>query len=192
MVLVALACVATLWTARTGATAAVRWLSTCSTPGPADLLVVVGGGAEERLVTGADLFRHGYAGMILVTEPSGLARIQTMLEEAPGLAPGKLAGCPGRVASTVDDALCIRQLTEEKGFRSILVVTSPYHCRRLGLILRRTMGDLDVAITVIGSTSLYWPLETWWRHTAGWEIPAEMAKLAWAWATVPKRHKVAT
>ena len=189
--LLALACAALLLSARAGASAAARWLSTGGPPRNADLLVVVAGGARERLQTGADLFRRGYAPEILVTEPMPQDGMEALLGMAPGAGGHRLHACADRVTSTVGDALCVRQLVESRGFRSILVVTSPYHCRRLEMIFRRTLGDLDLDIRVVGSASLYWPPESWWRYPAGWEVPAELAKLTWSWVTVPKRHKVA-
>lgn len=88
--------------------------------------------------------------------------------------------------STLQDALVIREAVLRKQVKSLLIVTSPCHCRRARMILGRTLLDLGVQVTVTASLSLYWNLNSWWRDRQGWAtVPAEYAKLVVAWANVP-------
>jgi uncharacterized SAM-binding protein YcdF (DUF218 family) len=168
------------------AVAAAGWLvQVGQAPEPSDLMVVVAGGADERLVTAGALYRRGFAPRILMTDLPGSRGERSRRLAQEGVPPDRMVGCPAPVSSTRGDAACIRDVAAGMGARSLLVVTSPYHCRRLSLILRRTMPRTGMKLTFVPSTSLYWKPRDWWRHPDGWEVPAEMIKLVWAWATVP-------
>lgn len=165
---------------------AFQWLSQAEPPGPSDLLVVVTGGARERLVTAFRLYRDGYAPAILVTGPPGAPERALAGFASEGLPAAALVSPGSPSESTVEDAMRIREVVLRRGSRSILVVTSPYHCRRVRLVLERALADLDVRIAVTASGSLYMDTRRWWADRQGWNlIPAEYLKLAWAWATVP-------
>lgn len=172
--------------AESGAREATSWLYDPEPPVASDLLVILGGGSEERLLTGLDLYRAGLAPMILITDGAGFPDTEMEHLEEQGV-PARSLVAPLRPAtSTYEDALTIRQVVLRKSLNSILVVTSPYHCRRARLILHRVVGGLGVRITVTPSVSLYMDMEHWWRSHQGWiTVSAEFPKLLWAWATVP-------
>lgn len=165
--------------------AATRWLYTGEPPQQAELLVVLGGGSAERARTALELYRAGYAPRIMVTDGSGHPDIAFEALEQAGV-PRRALVSPLRPAtSTVEDVLAIRQIVARHGIHSVLVVTSPYHCRRVALSLRRLMGGLDVEWTVTPSTSLYMDANSWWLSRQGWTTVAkEFPKLAWYWLTV--------
>jgi len=165
--------------------AATRWLYTGEPPQSAELLVVLGGGSAERARTALELYRAGYAPRIMVTDGSGHPDIAFEALEQAGV-PRRALVSPLRPAtSTVEDVLAIRQIVVRHGIRSVLVVTSPYHCRRVALSLRRLMGDIDMEWTVTPSTSLYMDENSWWLSRQGWiTVAKEFPKLAWYWLTV--------
>ena len=185
LALLALASILTMATCRLAAPGVARWLVRAEPPVAADLLVVVSGGAEERLLSAAELFRDGYAPWILVTDPDPPPDEAVDILDELGVPSSRVLACKGTVASTLDDAACIRDVLAEGRFASALVVTSPYHCRRLRLILSRVTRGLPARVTIVASRSLYWDPSSWWSHPEGWEVPAEITKLAWAWLTVP-------
>lgn len=155
-------------------------------PVASDLLVILGGGSQERLATGLELYRAGLAPAILVTDGAGYPDEEMRQLEAEGV-PERCLVPPLRPAtSTYEDALSIRQVILRKDLKSILVVTSPYHCRRTRMILQRVLGGLGVKVTVTPSVSLYMDMAHWWRSHQGWiTVAVEFPKLLWAWATVP-------
>jgi uncharacterized SAM-binding protein YcdF (DUF218 family) len=160
--------------------AAMEWLAKSSPPAPAQAIVVVGGGARERLETAARLHAGGFAPRILVTGSGRfIASARSILSDlgVPGTA---VIQPPDETHSTWEDALLIRRVVEQQGFRSILVVTSPYHCRRLGLMLDRCLEGTGVNVTITASASLYFDPPRWWADGDGWVlIPAEYGKLLW-------------
>jgi uncharacterized SAM-binding protein YcdF (DUF218 family) len=169
-----------------GLVPATGWLVSGEPPVASDLMVVLGGGSGERLETGLQLYRAGLAPVILVTSGSGFPDQEMRYLKEQGV-PARSLVPPLRPAiSTYEDALTIRQVVLRNNLKSILVVTSPYHCRRARLILKRVVGSLGVRITVTPSVTLYMDMEHWWRSHQGWiTVPGEFPKLLWAWATVP-------
>jgi uncharacterized SAM-binding protein YcdF (DUF218 family) len=169
------------------AVGAADWLDTGEPPEPADLIVVPAGGAQERLSTALTLYRRGFGRALLLTDEAGYPDQQIEELVAAGVPERAILPPPRPAASTLQDAACIREVILRQNVRSILVVTSPYHCRRVKMILSRRLADLDVAVRVTRSVSLYWDLREWWRQEDGREaVSGEYVKLAWDWMTVPQ------
>jgi uncharacterized SAM-binding protein YcdF (DUF218 family) len=155
-------------------------------PKSSELIVVLAGGARERLLTALDLYRGGFAPAIMITDPYGFPDSQMRELVAAGVPERALLVPPLAATTTVEDARCIREVVLRKGLRSLLVVTSPYHCRRARLAFSRVLSDLEVRVTVTASSSLYVDLDQWWKSRDGWnKVPAEYLKLVRAWMTVP-------
>ncbi len=161
------------------------WLMVGEAPRNCELIVVLAGGARERLLTALELYRGGFAPAIMITDPYGFPDVQ-MRELAEAGVPERALLPPSSAATTtLEDAWCIREVVLRKGLRSLLVVTSPYHCRRARLAFSRILSDLDVRVTVTASKSLYMELDQWWKSRDGWnKVPAEYLKLVRAWMTV--------
>ena len=165
---------------------ATRWLIQSSEPRPSDLIVVLAGGAGERLVTGLQLYRAGLASRILITDGFGYPDLGMRYLRAGGVPERSLRQPLMPSESTYEDALAVRQVVVKDNIRSILVVTSPYHCRRTRLIFDRVLGDLGTDVTVTASVTLYMDMDTWWRTRQGWiTVPGEFPKLIWSWLSVP-------
>jgi len=163
-----------------------RYLSTGEPPRKADLMVVLSGGSGERFATALELWRAEAAPRILVTDGHGYPDDAFSLLRDRGVPVRALLAPPRPSRSTYEDALAIRQVLEKGEFKSILVVTSPYHCRRTGLILGRVLSRIRVGVTITSSVSLYMSPERWWRSRQGWiTVGPEFPKLVWAWLTVP-------
>ena len=164
---------------------ATRWLVLTQEPRPADLLVVLAGGAGERLATGLVLYQAGLSPRILVTDEFGYPDRAMRWLGGKGIPRRSLVPPLMPSESTYEDALAVRQVVLKENIRSILVVTSPYHCRRARLILDRVLGGLGIQVTVTASMTLYMDLERWWQTRQGWiTVPGEFPKLVWVWATV--------
>jgi len=167
-------------------TSGFAWLSTGKPPRPADLMVVLAGGSGERFATALQLWQGGLSRRILVTDGLGYPDLAfNRLRE--GGVPARALLAPLRPSSsTYGDALAIRQMIIRADYHSILVVTSPYHCRRTELILGRVLAGMPVRVTVTASVTLYMDPERWWSSRQGWiTVGPEFPKLLWDWLTVP-------
>lgn len=169
---------------------ATGWLLSGEPPIASELMVVLSGASMERTQTALELYRAGMAPEILITGETGPDVDLRFLEEHD--VPRQSLLLPLQPAtSTFEDALSVRQLVLKKGVKSILVVTSPYHCRRARLILSRVLSGLGVRITVTPSVSLYMDPDHWWRSRQGWITAGfEFPKILWAWGTVPTVSEV--
>lgn len=166
-------------------TAATRpatvWLLTqTGQPVRADLLVVLSGGSAERTETALGLFQQGLAPRILITDPEGFPDPAFRWLEQHGVPHRALLAPQSPVSSTVEDALTVREIVRRDGYTSVLVVTSPYHCRRARAVLRHVLDPIGVRVTVVASDSYYMDADRWWRSAQGWRlVPLEFAKLLW-------------
>jgi uncharacterized SAM-binding protein YcdF (DUF218 family) len=116
------------------AAATARWILWPDTdePGRADAVVVLGGGAGERLPAALELVKQGVAPVLLVSHGE---------REAPELCgreePFEVICFEPKPDRTRGEAAYAARLARERGWRSILVVTSRYHAVRARMLFRR-------------------------------------------------------
>ena len=135
---------------------------------PADVIVVFAGGVgesgqagegyQERVKQAAELFEQGYAPRILLV--SGYtwtfqeADIMDALARALGV-PGEIILKEKQVHRTYDYVLKVKELAAQYRWKSILLVTSPYHSRRAALTFSRNAPQLLVIQTPVLESSYY-------------------------------------
>jgi len=144
-----------------------------------DLIVCLSGHAVERSLAAADIYREGLAPRIFVAReipPDGydvLEREGIRILETVDVATRILAGRgvptaavivskdPSR--STESEAAMVRALVQERGWDSVIVVTSPSHTRRAWWMFRHAMEKEGVRIQVTPSTYSGFRAEDWWK-----------------------------
>jgi uncharacterized SAM-binding protein YcdF (DUF218 family) len=161
------------------------FLSVTERPAPADALVPLAGD-RSRVVYAADLFRQGYAPWYVVTDmwlgtPDPPVHYAAMVQRQAvslGVSADRLLVAPGMPSSTYAEAVGLRQLAVEQGWRSLLVVTSPSHARRAGIILQSVFAGTGVYVQVVTVADHWYRAESWWTSPAGRsETALEYAKL---------------
>jgi uncharacterized SAM-binding protein YcdF (DUF218 family) len=193
--LLLLAALLAAWLARAAVLTAIGgFLVTGDRPAPADAIVVLSGAPAERVHEAADLFREGWAPRVLVTAPAprpaelALARlgvrVPTEQEGARAIAVGlgvpasAFDVVPGPVDSTAAEARALRALAAGGGWRRVLVVTSPYHTRRVRGLFRRALGGVGVEVLVVPSRHSDYRPGDWWRdRTEARNLVVEYQKL---------------
>ena len=161
----------------------------------ADALAVLAGSSTylERTHHAAQLFHAGRAPRIILTNdniPSGWSAaeqrnplfVERAAEElrSAGVPADKIEIVPGDVLSTYDEAVRLRDYASQRGWRSLLVVTSAYHSRRVRWTLQRVFTGSGVTIGVDAAPPGHQtpPAGTWWLHRFGWNlVPGEYAKM---------------
>jgi uncharacterized SAM-binding protein YcdF (DUF218 family) len=143
-----------------------RYLVESTPPLQSDCLFVLAGDFRgQRITTAADLYRKGLAKQIFVSGPAG-AFDQTEDELAipfarrRGYTDVPFVGLPNRANSTVSEARELHPKLQAAGCKSVLVVTSDFHTRRAGRILRRIWTDLEVRMTAAQTEDF--DAEKWW------------------------------
>lgn len=160
----------------------------------ADLIVCLAGKPLERGLAAADLYREGRAPRVLLTRerpPDGLEALSRkdrnyletidlleMVLENSGVPSTAWLEGEKIVLSTYDEAMLVREICRKGGCRSVIVVTSPAHTRRAGLLFRRALADTDAEVMVVGSAYSGFRPEDWWK-TPGYseEVVLEYLKL---------------
>lgn len=137
----------------------------------ADGIVVLTGGAS-RVADGLDLLSKGYGKRLLISgvHPSnGISDILRAQPESEAL----LKCCVDLDRSAVNtrsNATETRRWVKERGFHSLIVVTSNYHMPRATVELTNAMPDIDLIFyPVVGET---WRDEAWWNNPAGVRLVA--------------------
>jgi uncharacterized SAM-binding protein YcdF (DUF218 family) len=145
----------------------------------ADTIFVFAGTRMERALEAADLYRQGYARLVVLTEEMSdgaideLARhgiiVPTDAEVARdvmirlGMPPDAIVIAPGVHNSTGQEAQTLRSLARVRGWRRVIVVTSKFHTRRAGLAARREVGGMGVEVIARGSRYDAADPAHWWR-----------------------------
>ena len=120
--------------------------------GPADVIVVLGGGGPERAAHGIQLYRQGMAPRIWFTG-------DRPVPEMTGFTDGQLArdfavreGVPAsdivllNTSSTWEDGQQIAARVKKKGLRRIVIVTNWYHSRRALAVIRKHLAGKSVQV----------------------------------------------
>jgi uncharacterized SAM-binding protein YcdF (DUF218 family) len=174
------------------------WLRMDDAPRKADAIVILAG-YIHRAIFAADLYHQGLAPVILLGRPYQGERdvlcdlgfpCQTQIEaveqvlRAKGVPPGVLRLYGKDHLSTVEEGESLaRELGSEP--RTLIVVTSPYHCRRAKMILSGILRGHELIMPLT-------PYERfdriWWRHQGSASaVVSEVAKFVFHFLGTPFR-----
>lgn len=140
-------------------------------PRSADAILVLGGGGDERLAQGLRLYEEGLAPVLVTSgEAPYLPDFDTSFAELGadylarrGVRREVILTLPA-TTSTYDEALQSLALARERGWKTVLVVTSDYHTGRAGLIFRRIYRGSGVQVCMVAASSDWFTPETWWQR----------------------------
>jgi uncharacterized SAM-binding protein YcdF (DUF218 family)/glycosyltransferase involved in cell wall biosynthesis len=139
-----------------------------ATPRAADAIVVfaggvgesgqAGGGYQERVKTAVDLYRAGFAPRMVFESGYNFAfreaEIMRDLAMSQGV-PDSAIVLETQGANTYDDVIRVRDVLRVRGWRRILLVSSPYNMRRAALVWRKQAPDVDVVPTPVPQSQFY-------------------------------------
>lgn len=136
---------------------------------PADVIVVLAGEETERVEHGVKLFKEGWSRkdrMILTGGPLvwKYTWASLMQEHAVHLGmPRNAIVLADRSRTTEEDALFTKEIMDKYGYKSCIIVTSPYHSRRALKIFKRGMGDKIKIISAPAEES-WFKFDEWWKR----------------------------
>ncbi|OGW56902.1 MAG: hypothetical protein A2Z09_04505 [Nitrospirae bacterium RBG_16_43_8] len=143
---------------------------------PADVIVVLAGEETERVEHGVKLFKEGWSRkgrMILTGGPLvwKYTWAALMQEHAVHLGVPKSAILlADKSKTTEEDAIFTKEIMDKYGYKSCIIVTSPYHSRRASKIFKRIMGD---KIKIISAPAE----ESWFQFDEWWKREKDMARV---------------
>lgn len=155
---------------------------------PADVIVVLAGSeAESRVEYGVKLFKEGWSRKDRIIFSGGTAAWKytyawIMKEQALELGmPEKTMLLEERSTSTEESALLTKGIMKKNGYKSCILVTSPYHSKRAFKIFQKTMGN-EIKVISAPSEESQFKFEDWWKRKRDRKIVlTEYAKLFWFW-----------
>lgn len=142
-------------------------------PAKVDLIVVLGGGRGDRVNKGLELYNQGFAPLILVTgfnsEVAEFRRLYVDLYKGflrnNGVSEDRIyLDCLSK--STFEEAVNTCAFMEKKGLKSAIVISDPYHMRRVKYCFDKAADGKEIRFVYIPS-DLKWFQGTWWRDERG-------------------------
>ena len=148
----------------------------------ADAVFVLAGTRAERLLEGYELYKAGYAPVMLLSpgrpEPGerilkerGLSYLLEVEQQRDvllqsGVPATAVIAEAGYVDNTAQEAELLRRYVQSRGWKRVIVVTSKFHVRRTSFAFRREMNGTGCEI--LTRASRYDPADPakWWRTRA--------------------------
>lgn len=135
---------------------------------PADAIVALAG-SDTRAWYAAELQRAGYARWTLTSDIKYIGPLGRLASEknrtiavAGGVLPWHIYETDRIVPSTYTELLAIRDAARARGWRSLIVVTSPQHTRRTRLMADEIFGA-EIAVSVAPVLGPPYNPAQWWR-----------------------------
>ena len=139
---------------------------------PADAIVVLGGGGKERIEHGVKLYNSGYAARIIMTGMvHNLPGVTTTwagfaMQEAVALGVPEDVIIPEEQAIDTDEnAEYVKEIMVDRGLKSAIVVSSPYHMRRARAIFRKVFKDqAGISLQFSSVEDSSFQVQGWWKR----------------------------
>ena len=144
-----------------------------------DLIVCLSGGNIERGLATADAYRRGLAPKIFIAReelpdgyellvekgiryPETIDLMLSLLKDL-GVPESAIIRNDTQVGSTIAEAQLVKKIMEQKGYKSLIIITSPYHSRRAWLTYRKVFEGSAVRILALPSKYSLFKPEDWWK-----------------------------
>lgn len=129
------------------------------------LFVLAGDERGQRILKAIELYRQGFAPKVFVSGPQccyGHTEDEMAISFAKrnGAADVPFIGLPHNARSTLSEGIVVLPELRKAGCLSVLVVTSDFHTRRAGNILRRVWPGVTVHLA--SAPSLDYDASNWW------------------------------
>ena len=152
---------------------------------PADAIVVLSGGrGDERVRQAAELYRAGYAPLVILSAPSsedivGLTFSEVLRRQALShRIPESALLFETESTSTSDEARNFRPMLEGRRARRAIIVTSSYHTRRTRYLFRKFFAGSPVEVRIYPVQQEAFNPSGWWtRHRDRQAVVLEYIKL---------------
>lgn len=144
-----------------------------------DLIVCLAGGNVERGLAVADAYQKGLAPRIFMARevpPDGYELLKERgvdypesvdlmikLLEGQGIPRSAFLTSDRPTKSTFEEAELVRELVMNSDYNSLIIITTPYHCRRAWLTFRKVFEESDVRMLMLPSPYSGFKPTDWWK-----------------------------
>lgn len=176
-----------------------RWLVVEDPLEKATAIAVLSGRMPIRVIEAAKLFREGYAPEVWLTHSTqpgntlaamgisfyGEEYYNKLILLHEGVPENAIRILEPPIVNTADEMKVIGAMLDRTGNRSVIIVTTKPHTRRVRLLWRRLAGAKGRAIVRAASGDSFDPAH-WWRNTGdALDVVREVLGLLHAWAGLP-------
>ena len=156
--------------------------------GSADAIVVLAGNSPYRAQHAEALYRDGFARHVIISnEPLSSHGVRTTWLELRAAGLVRLAIPDDAIVpieaiadSTYDEALSSREIMVERGWRTAIVVTDPFHMRRALLTFRQAFEPAGLIALPSPADDSKYGVENWWQdRNATMRVLQEYLKLGY-------------
>jgi uncharacterized SAM-binding protein YcdF (DUF218 family) len=141
---------------------------------PADAVVALSGGDRGRVTEAAAVVTAGYGQWLVGTnytlnlpgirdDYAALVRREAVWH---GVPEERVVTAPEPVETTYDEARAVRRLASEQGWRSVILVTDPYHTRRARLIFEDVLRGTGIVVAAHPVEGHWYRPESWWQNAS--------------------------
>ncbi|MEW6186688.1 MAG: YdcF family protein [Thermodesulfobacteriota bacterium] len=147
------------------------WLARPDALSHSEVIVCLNG--QERVKKAAQLYKEGWAPRIILTV-AGDKKALTDL----GVDESRVLLVPGP-KTTFQEALMVSPVLQRMGVRSALIVSDPFHLRRVRWTFQKVLGKRNLKMVFVAS-DFPWPRTAWWKdRQAKYYTYSEWSKLIW-------------
>lgn len=145
-----------------------RWLGLTDGLQKADAIVAISGGdTPARTNEAIRLYHEQWAPALIFSgaaqDPQSPSNAEMMRQTAirAGVPPSAIE-VEEQAGDTMDNAAETAKIVRAKGYKTIILVTSPYHQRRAWLEFKAAVGSEVVILNRPAPQDRHWPAHTWW------------------------------
>ena len=137
-----------------------------------DAIVVLSGETVPRVAKAVELYKQGYAGLIIM---SGGGRLTSKLTDADlmmieavdlGVSSSVLLK-EDKSESTYENAVNVKKIIVEHHIKSFLLITSNYHTRRSKYVFEHALKGTGVEFVTVSAPDNKFSPNTWWKNHEG-------------------------
>jgi uncharacterized SAM-binding protein YcdF (DUF218 family) len=144
---------------------------------PSDAIVIVAGGIPTREATAAGLYSRGLAPLVVLSNNFTPDRVRDLIAlgarrldyqgesrlvvEKHGVPPGAIVALPVPVKTTEAELKLVADTARARGWRRVILVTSPQHSRRVKLVWSREAAGKIEGLVALAEDDDF-PGEGWW------------------------------
>lgn len=137
-------------------------------PGSADAIVVFAGGVgetgqagqgyEERVDYAVELYKKGFAKNLIFSSGARSTFPEPYVMKALAISlgvPPEAIVLEDQAASTYENVTLTDKVLNERKWKRIILISSPYHMRRASLVFRKTAPDKEVVYSPVADSQFY-------------------------------------